>query len=160
LTLTSTASPTTTATITNTSTNIPLPTATATASSTPTITLTLTATPTPTVSPTATVNPTATEQPVFTPMTYVGIAVEDTSNGVSIVSVSDSAAAAGVMVGDYVDGVDFIRVTTKAEFLQAMSAKEPYSRANLRLHRGDQTLFILVTLGAFDFTSASPTAAP
>ena len=75
-------------------------------------------------------------------------------------SLTDSALAAGIQVGDYVEGVDFATITTKAEFLQAMSAKEPYSRVNLRLQRDNQVLFILVRLDAFDFAPVSPTATP
>ncbi|MBC7814819.1 MAG: hypothetical protein H7175_26920 [Burkholderiales bacterium] len=147
--VTSTSAPTTTPSET------PLPpTATRTSTVTRTATSSATATPLP---PTPTVTPSLDLDSIFGSDVYVGIIVTDTPQGVQVVTVGSTAAAAGALIGDYIVSVDLEPINSAAEFQQEMNRRNPFARVDIRLRRGN--LFsALMTLGFADYVIPVATA--
>jgi len=135
--------------------SIPLsPTTTRTSTATRTPTATSSATPLP---PTPTYTPSLDLDSIFGSDVYVGIIVTDTPQGVQVVAVGPTAAAAGALVGDYIVAVDLEEINSAAEFQTEMNRRNPFARVDIRLRRGN--LFsALMTLGFADYVI--PTATP
>lgn len=158
-TITATASPTNTSTPTATFTATFTPTSTATSTATPTVsspTPSLTFTPSATSSSTPTSTPTLTRTPRSTleAPVYVGVVVEDSPEGPVIQTVGAPAEAAGIQVGDVVLAVEVEFVNSRAEFIKAMSAYQPFSRVTFWLRRDGKDVFVRLTLDVLDFEAA------
>lgn len=142
-------------------TNTPLPSATSTSTSVPTATTTPLPTATLTLTPSLT--QTFTRTPTFTPsplpptlpsrgtLTYVGIRVEDTAQGVQVQTVSQAALQDGVSVGDVVVAVDFQLIRMSEDFINALSERQAFAIANLRLRRNGRELYVRLELNPTDF---------
>jgi S1-C subfamily serine protease len=89
--------------------------------------------------------------------TYVGISVEDTAFGLRVNSVGSVAQAAGLQVGDYVLAVDLDMVSTRAQFLETMQARSPFSRITLRVHRAGGINIITLVPDTKDFVTVTGT---
>jgi S1-C subfamily serine protease len=86
---------------------------------------------------------------------YVGITVEDTSMGLKIINTNSNAQTSGVQIGDYILGIGSDMITTRAQFVDTMSAHKPSSHVSLYLWRGGRINIVTLVLGVNDFSLAT-----
>ena len=114
--------------------------------------------PTATSLPSINVPPSATPSINSLPMPmYMGIMVEDSPQGVRVVDLSDSAAEAGIQIGDLVIAVDVQRVFTVADFAAQFKELRAFSEVSFWLRRNNENVAMRMTLNPLDF--AFPTEA-
>ena len=117
--------------------------------------------PASTVAPSAeSATPTPVAAPTTTAVEYTGLQVEDTSVGVRIAAVGQTAALAGIQVDDYVLSVDTTTIHNRVEFLEILSAYPPSTPVTFRLRRGTSDIYIRVTLAPEDFHGLVAPATP
>jgi hypothetical protein len=142
-------------TVTNSHTPLP-------PSPTPSPNVARTVLPSPTT--TNTVTPTATSEPslenAVPQRVYVGMTVENSPRGTLVTSTGPTAAASGVIAGDFVLAVDSRSVNSVADFSEAMKNRSVFSSVWLSLRRDNRIMLVLVTLGIEDFVLVMPATSP
>lgn len=82
--------------------------------------------------------------------------VEDTPQGIRVLKVGETAAAAGVHEGDYVLAVDLTDVATREQFLNLMNTRTTFARIALRVRQTAGIVTLTVVLGVTDFALPTP----
>jgi S1-C subfamily serine protease len=81
---------------------------------------------------------------------YLGVAVQDTFGGVSVIQVQPNSPAerAGIQPGDTIVAVDSTPITSSDQLAQVISGDKPGQRVQIQLRRGGQTITVTATLAS------------